>query len=179
MRYRCVRRSLILLFLATTAQVKAQMEAPKPAPEVKKLDFLVGTWTLEGDSKPGPMGPGGKVTMTEHNEWMDGGFFLVSHSEFKSAMGNGTVVSVLGYDPDAKVYTYDEYNSMGVAEHSKGTLNGDTWTWTSDEKMAGQPVHGRFTMKVLSPSSYTFKFEMSTNGSDWDTVMDGKATKGT
>jgi hypothetical protein len=67
------------------------MQMPKPAPELKKVDYSAGTWIWEGDMRPGPMGPGGKMTMTEHNEWMDGGFFLTMDSEFKSAaMGSGS-----------------------------------------------------------------------------------------
>jgi hypothetical protein len=38
-------------------------------------------------------------------------------------------------------------------------------------------MKGRFTMKIVSPTSYTFKYEMSQDGTHWDTVMDGKATK--
>ena len=156
----------------------AQAPAPKPAPEVKKIDYLAGTWKMEGDAKPGPMGPGGKMTMTEENTWMPGGFFLVSHSKFEGAgMGSGSGISFMGYNPDQKIYTYDEFNSMGETEHSTGIIDGDTWTWTSDEKMGGQTMKGRYSMKVLTPTSYDFKFEMSPDGAAWNTVMDGKATK--
>jgi hypothetical protein len=153
------------------------MQAPKPGPELKKLEYFVGTWTMDGDMKPGPMGPGGKMIGTDRIAWMDGGFFLTSHSDFKSAMGNGTGLAVMGYNADEKVYTYDEYNSVGDAEHSKGTVDGDTWTWTSDQKMGGQSMKSRFIMKVLSPASYSFKYEISPDGTNWSTVMDGKATK--
>jgi hypothetical protein len=168
---------MFLTFLLAAVSAQSQMPAPKPGPELKKLDYFVGTWTMDGDLKPGPMGPGGKMTGTEHIEWMDGGFFLTSHSNFKSAMGNGTGLAVMGYNADDKVYTYDEYNSVGDAEHSKGTVDGDTWTWSSDEKMGGQTMKARFTMKILSPTSYSFKYEMSPDGTNWSTVMDGKSTK--
>ena len=92
-------------------------------------------------------------------------------------MGNGNGMAFLGYDPQDKVYTYDEYNSTGEVVHAKGAVDGDTWTWTNDMKMGPQTMKGRFTEKILSPTSYTFKFEMSTDGTKWDTVMDGKATK--
>jgi hypothetical protein len=39
-----------------------------------------------------------------------------------------------------------------------------TWTWTSDENFGGQPMKGRYTMKVLSPTVYTYKFEVSKDG---------------
>ena len=175
------RLSTITLFLsvlfAMALAAEAQMPPMKPGPEQKKLDYFAGNWVLDGNMKPGPMGPGGKMTETESNTWMDGGFFLAMKSDFKSAMGNGTEVSYLGYDPNEKMYTYDSFNSMGEADHSKGTVEGDTWTFTSDEKMGSVTWKGRFVMKVLSPTSYTFKFDMSQDGTTWNTVMDGTATK--
>jgi hypothetical protein len=153
------------------------MPTPKPGPEHKKLDYFLGTWTTDGDTKPGPMGPGGKVTGTTHNEWMAGGFFVVGHSDFKSPMGNGTGIAFTGYDANDKVYTYDEFDSTGEAVHAKGTVDGDTWTWNSDDKMGGMTMKGRFTMKILSPTAYNFKFDMSQDGTSWTNVMEGKATK--
>lgn len=169
----------VALIFAGASSLWAQMPTPKPGPELKKLEYFVGTWNLSGDTKPGPMGPGGKMTMTEHNQWMEGGFFVVSHSTYKSAMGNGSGISFMGYKSDEKAYSYDEFNSTGEAVHSKGNLEGDTWTWAGEEKMGGQSMKGRFTMKIISPTAYTFKFEMSMDGSTWNTVMDGKAAKAT
>jgi len=167
----------ILAGLAISARAQAPAP-PTPAPELKKLDYFVGKWKMDGEAKPGPMGPGGKMTMTQENAWMDGNFFVVGHSKFEApGMGSGVATSYTGYKPDEKVYTYDEFNSMGEAEHSTGTLDGDTWTWLGEQKMGPQSMKGRFTMKIASPTSYTFKFEMSQDGSAWTTVMDGTATK--
>ncbi len=165
----------LLLGIALSAQ--AQMAMPKPGPELKKLDYFAGTWTTVGDIKPGPMGAGGKFGGTDHVQWMDGGYFLVTHTDFKSVMGNGAETSYMGYDSGDKVYTYDSFNTLGESDHSKGTVDGDTWTWNSEEKMGGQTMKGRFTVKVVSGTVYNFKFEMSPDGTAWTTVMDGKATK--
>jgi len=162
---------------AAAAVAVAQMEPPKPAPELKRLDYFVGKWTLDGDMKPGAMGPGGKMTEMEDNAWMDGGFFLVGRVDFKSSMGNGTGTSYMGYDPRDKMYTYDAFNSWGEAEHAKGMVSGDTWTWTSESDMMGHTTKTRFTVKEVSADSYTFKFEMSGADGAWSTAMDGKATK--
>ena len=169
---------LFLAGLLFSAALFAQMGPQKPGPEHQKLNYFVGNWTSEGDMKPGPMGPGGKFTESGHGDWMDGGFFLVIHSDFKGgAAGNATGIAYMGYDPQEKVYTYDAFNSMGEAVHARGTIDGDTWNWTNDMKMGPQTMKARYTMKILAPDAYTFRFEMSPDGAKWDTVMEGKATK--
>ncbi|MBV9502282.1 MAG: DUF1579 family protein, partial [Acidobacteriaceae bacterium] len=152
----------------------AQPPKPQPAPELKNIAYFLGSWTLDGDMKPGPAGPGGKMAMHEHCEWLTPESFLVCHSDFAAgSMGSGSGLSVMGYNSSDKVYTYDEYNSFGEAEHSTGAFEGDTWTWTGDEKMGGQVIKGRFTMKILSPASYSFKYEMSPDGTNWANAMEG------
>jgi hypothetical protein len=168
---------ILAAWLLCAAAAMAQMEAPKPAPELKKLDVFIGSWTLDGDMKPGPMGPGGKMTENEKCEWMDGGFYVVCHSDYKSSMGNGVGLSVMGYSSDDKAYTYREFNSFGEFVDSKGSLDGDTWTWSADEKVGGMTMKGRFIMKMTSSTSYTFGYDISQDGTKWTTVMDGKATK--
>lgn len=160
------------------SSVQAQMGPPAPAPELKKLDFMAGDWTVEGTMNPGPGMPGGKFSESSHSEWMEGKYFLESHGEGDyGAMGKMKELAVLGYDSDKKMYTYNAFNSMGQAEYSTGTVDGDTWTWTADEHMGGMTMKGRFTMKVTSPTSYTMKYELSQDGTHWMTAMEGKATK--
>ena len=169
-------------FLITTLLFSAvafgQMAMPKPAPELKKLDYFNGNWKIEGDMKPSPMGPGGKWTQTAHNEWFPGNFFLVMNSTYSGAgMGEAKGMAHIGYNPEEKVYTYHEFTSMGEDSSSKGTLDGDTWTWTSEEKFGGQTMRGRFIIKQLSPTAYTVKYDMAPPNGDFATMMEGKATK--
>jgi hypothetical protein len=167
----------LFFFSSLLAAAQAPPPAPTPAQELKKLDYFVGTWKSVGDLKPGPMGPGGKVTGADHVEWMSGHFFLVFHSNESSPMGRGLGTAFMGYNTDDKNYTFDAFNSMGEAEHATGTVAGDTWTWTSTEKMGGQVMKGRYTVTVVSPTSYNFKFELAPESGDYSTVMEGKATK--
>jgi hypothetical protein len=83
----------------------------------------------------------------------------------------------MGYSADDKVYSYREFNSWGEFDDSKGTLDGDTFSWTNETKMGGMTMKGRFVMKNLTPMAYNFSYEMSQDGAKWTTVMDGKATK--
>jgi hypothetical protein len=165
-------------WLGLAAAAFAQSEMPKPAPEHKKLEAFIGSWTIDGDVKPNPMGSGGKMSENERCEWMDGNFFVVCHVDFTSAhMGGGVGLSVIGYSTDDKTYTYREFNSWGEFEDSRGSFDGNTWTWTSEEKMGASSIKGRFTIKFTSATSYDFTYEMSPDGAKWTTVVDGKGTK--
>jgi len=42
----------------------------QPSPEHKKLGGFVGTWKDEAEMKPSPLGPGGKMTLTEICDWV-------------------------------------------------------------------------------------------------------------
>jgi hypothetical protein len=176
MRFKTILLSTLVLLTAT---VWAQM-SPTPGAEVKKLDYFVGTWTAEGTIAQGPWGAGGKFSSTETAEWMPGKFFVESHSDFKMPPelgGDGKAVSYMGYDTEQNTYTFNEFNSQGRRENSKGSVSADTWTWTSSQTYGGQEIKQRITIKVLSPTSYSLKFEVSVDGTNWMPFMDAKATK--
>jgi len=163
----------LVLFQLVLAQ--APPRAPKPGPEHKRMAYFAGNWTVEGEMKASPFGPGGKFTGADHNEML-GGFFLVLHSQGKGPMGDMKSLAVMGYDRDNKAYFYNEYASAGHMESAKGSITGDTWTWNSEEKMGAKIVKSRFTLKELSPSSYSMQWETQ-DGTSWSTLMEGKATK--
>jgi len=174
------RRIVLIPFLIMIAlSAWAQMGGP-PGPEVKKLDYFVGTWTTEGTIAQGPWGMGGKFTATGTSEWTPGNFFVQSHSESKmppEVGGDSQAVMIMGYDTQQTTYTSDRFTSLGQHETSKGTLSGDTWTWTSSSNYGGMEIQGKMTIKTLSPTSYTMKYEISMDGKTWTPFMEGKATK--
>jgi hypothetical protein len=154
--------------------------ANQPAPEISKLAYFVGKWITEGTIFPGPWGAGGKFGWTETTEWMTGNFFIVGHWDFQMPAelgGDGKELFVIGYDTSQNVYTFDAFSSQGLHQISKGTLNGDTWTWTSQAVHDGKPTKQRFTMKILSPTRYTLKFEHSRDGANWIPFMEGTANR--
>jgi Protein of unknown function (DUF1579) len=157
----------------------AQMPHPTPAPELKKLDYFLGNWKMDVDTKASSFGPGGKATGTEHYEWMQGNFYMISHSTYSSqSMGSGIEYAVLGYDSAKKEYTYESFNSDGEHEVATGMpdADGKVWTWYSSGE-SPMPMKWRFTETVVSPTSYTIRFDMSQDGKTWSNVMEGKVTK--
>jgi hypothetical protein len=171
-----VLAAAMLLAMAATAQNPPAM--PKPGPEVEKLKYFLGNWKQTGEVKPGPMGPGGKVTGTQNGVLMPGGFYIEVHGTGDApGYGKFTSTAYLGYDPQEKTYTYDEFDSTGEHTVAKGTFEGDTWTWTNEVKMGGKVMKGRYTEKINSPTSYDYKYEASIDGGEYTTFMEGKATK--
>lgn len=168
--------ALVLMFVGV-AVAQSPSGPPKPGPEHQKLAYFAGNWMSEGDAKPNPYGPGGKFTFTQNCEWFDGNFALVCHADGKMPEGSFKGLSVMGWDPAEKTYTYFETNTIGEIIFSRGSVQGDTWTWNNESKMNGKPVRARFTLKQVSPDSASFKFEMGLPNEPMKLVMDGKQTR--
>jgi hypothetical protein len=94
-------------------------------------------------------------------------------------MGSMKGLGILSYSPEDKAFTYYGTDSSGMtmATVAKGTVQGDTWTYTDESKMGGKTIKGRYTIRVLSPTAYSFTWEMEGEGGQWQTVMEGKSTK--
>jgi hypothetical protein len=157
----------------------AAAQAPKPGPEHARLGYFVGKWKAEGEMKPGPMGPGGKMTSSDTCEWFEGRYSVVCRYEGSGPMGPSKGLGILGYNTEEKVYTYygvDNAN-MTMASVPRGTLSGDTWTYTDEGTMGGKKYKSRVVIKELSPTSYTFRMDMQGPDGKWMPMMESKNTK--
>ena len=154
-------------------------QAPKPGPEQARLGYFVGKWKAEGEMKPGPMGPGGKMTTTDNCEWFEGQYSVICRSEGTTPMGPTKSMGILGYSTEEKVYTYYgvDNSNMTMASVPKGTVQGDTWTYHDAGMMGGKTVKTRVTIKELSPTAYTFKMEIQGADGKWAPMMESKNTK--
>jgi uncharacterized protein DUF1579 len=174
------RLSLLILtaaILIAALRAQAPEGPPKPGAEHEKLAYFVGKWTSEGDAKATAYGPGGKYSATETCEWFPGKFAVTCNSEGTMMGGVIKGMSVLSYDSYAKTYIYFETNNWGENVFSRGSVDGDTWTWNNDSPMGDKIVHGRFTLKRVSPDMATYKFEMASGSDPMTLVMEGKQTR--
>jgi hypothetical protein len=169
--------AFFILCCALSCLAQAPQPTPTPTPEHQKMGYFAGDWKMQGTTKISPNTPGAPFTSTEHGEWVSGGFFLETHSSMHSVMGDVRGVRVLEYNPADKVYTYNAYNSLGEHQMATGHILDNIWTWTSEAQMNGVIAKGRYTITVVSPASYTFKYETLTQTGSWTTVMEGKATR--
>jgi hypothetical protein len=176
-------RSLTVAAVASivTLQVAAGQDQPpaKPGTAQARLAYFVGKWKAEGEVKPGPMGPGGKITTTDDCQWFEGKFSVICRSEGTTPNGPTRSIGILGYSTEEKVYTYYGVDNSGMTMSSvpKGTIQGDTWTYTDESTMGGQKVKSRVTIKEVSPKSYTFRMEFQGPDGKWVPAMESTNTK--
>jgi Protein of unknown function (DUF1579) len=94
----------------TDAETDAQAQAPTPDPALRRLDPLVGEWTMTGNL----------VGSSEENivgrasfRWLEGGFFLVQDVEIDFA-GMYQVKSheLIGFDPTTGAFTSQVFSNM-------------------------------------------------------------------
>jgi hypothetical protein len=156
---------------------KGEPAARVPFAEVRRLGELAGTWKLEGQIQKSPMGPGGKSSAISKCAWFDGEFFLVCRAEGTSPMGKTSGMSVLGWDPERKVYTFFTIDSMGMTSTARGTVDGKTWTWSSEEKMGGKKMKSRFVLVQDTPDRNKTSWSISPDGQTWSELFSGEETR--
>jgi hypothetical protein len=167
--------SAVLLMGLVSSFTAAQTSATEKSGAAEKLNYFVGTWSLEVHLKIGPLGSRAFFG-TEHNEWMPGGLLLMSRQEGETAVPSAGLV-VLAYNTQKKAYTYHVVKDTGDTEDLSGTLEDHRWTWTSFTTPGKQVARSRLIVQEISPTSYSLKFETAEEGHDWSTVMEGNAVK--
>ena len=154
-------------------------QAGGPGPEHARLGYFVGRWKAEGEVKPGPMGPGGKMTATDQCEWFEGRYSVVCRSEGTGPWGPSKSLGILSYNSEEKVYTYYavDNSAMTMATVPKGKVQGDTWTYRDESTMGGRKVESRVTIKEVSPTVYTFRMEVRGEDGTWTPWVESRNSK--
>jgi hypothetical protein len=166
----------VLLSCGFTALALAQAppEPPKPGPEHKKLEYFLGTWKTEGEVKANPYMPAGKSVTTGTCTLGPGGFFVEWRGEGEKYP---TTRGIMAYDSQAKLYTQFYASSAGLVGGGTATVDGNTWTWTLEDKWFGQAFKGRTTVTAKSASQFTVKYEYLDPNGSYVTISEGTATK--
>jgi hypothetical protein len=166
----------LMLASASSGRAQTSQAIHQPRPELQReSDYYLGSWKLTGETKPSPFGPGGqKFESSERLERMPGCFFLLARS-YEGDKWTG--LTIIGYDEKKKVLTHTSYNARGETEVMEGAQQGDTEIWSGDGNVNGKSAKQRLTIKRVSPSLYTFEFEMAPQGGNWSLVYEGQGRK--
>ena len=169
---------LFILALCSATAMQAQAQAPKPDPALKKLLPLVGHWTYEGESKPGPLGPGGKFGGEYIAKMLLGGFFMQGVEREKGAAGEMTALGIEAYDPTHGNFTSNWYYANGNVFSGTLTVDGNTFTWAGKLLVAGKQYLMKEPMTVEPDlMSATVKSDISVDGKTWLPILECRVVK--
>jgi hypothetical protein len=166
---------ILICGFTTLLLAQAPQAPPKPGPEYKKLEYFLGTWKEEGEIKANGYVTAGKGVTTATYALGPGGFSL----ERRAAGQIPNTFGIIAYDSYAQAYTTFYASSAALVGTGIGSLNGNTWTWMVEDRLAGKVVKGRTTITMLSPTEYTSKYEMADGKGGYTTLVESKATKET
>jgi hypothetical protein len=120
-------------------------EQPKPNPDLKNLDRLIGTWKQAGELE-------GEITY----EWAEGGFFLLQHVDFIHGENKIKGMEIIGHESTFGSEPSTEIKSRfysfldGMTLDYVYEMEGDTLIIWGGEK--GSPAYYKGT---LSKDGYT------------------------
>jgi aconitase B len=141
------------------------------SPDQKKLDVMVGKWTIDVDTKATPLSPASKASGTEDCQWF-ANRHVVCRSDAKGSAGTYNQMRTLSYVPARKQYVAYTIDSLGSAIVAYGQVNGDTWTFTTD-----QPTFNiRLTLKITA-GGYTALAEFAGADGKYLPLSEVKATR--
>ena len=113
-------------------------EQPKPNPDLKNLDRLIGTWKQSGDVE-------GEITY----EWAEGGFFLIQRVDLMQYGNKIKGIEIIGHEskfgaePSAEIKSRFYSSLDGMTLDYVYEIEGDTLTIWGGEK--GSPAYYKGT----------------------------------
>ena len=136
-------------------------EAAKPNPRLQPLAVLVGAWNTVGTH---PLVPGrtfhGRTTFA----WMEGGAFLIMHSQIdEPEIPSG--IAIFGTDDSTGECSMLYFDERGVSRRYEASVANGVWTWWRNTPDFSQ----RFTGKISADGrTIEGSGELSRDGGDWE-----------
>ena len=151
-----------------TTNAQSSPQAPQPNPALVRLAAFVGEWEWEASVGGQPIGRGRTVF-----EWLEGGAFLVEHSDAEQAeFPNGT--TIIGGDDSTETYCMLYFDSRVVSRIYQMSLRDGVWTLWRDAPGFLQRFTGTF---IGDGRTIRGRWEKSGDGVQWEHDFDLTYTK--
>jgi hypothetical protein len=144
------------------------MQMPKPlkgSPELKKLNWMVGRWRMNGTANQGPQKM--KVTGSSQVEWDVDGTWLTTHEKFSMGKGMPAMAGhlMISYDTMSKQYVgywMDNMSAMAIA--IKGNFTDENTMVFKSEAANGMPATTYTMARTKTGQSFEMKSEDGSMG---------------
>lgn len=152
-------------------------QVPKPNPELKKLDFLVGKWKSQGTYKATPYGPAGVVDGEDTFEWFNE--YFLKHS-WKQPLGIG--VEYIGYEEARGCFYTHYFDSNGPYDEEgstyEGEMRGNKYVQCGPARITYEPSADGKTIKYTAEMGKTGRRQsLKAPDSDWAEWLEATYTR--
>lgn len=154
------------------------MQKEMQNPVLRRLDALVGEWEMQSTVGGQPVGRGRTAF-----EWLEGGAFLVQHSDGEPtdlapgewvANSPFPLVTIIGLDDSAERFCVLYADSRGVFRVYQMSLSDGLWKMWREAPGFFQRFTGTFSDDA---STISGRWEASNDGSNWETDFNLTYTK--
>jgi hypothetical protein len=136
-------------------------EAAKPNPALKPLNALVGTWSTTGTH---PLVPGTTFHGRTSFAWIEGGAFLIMHSQVdEPEIPSG--IAVFGSDDATGECSMLYFDERGVSRRYEVTLRDNVWKWWRNAPGFSQRFAGAI---AADGRTIVGRGELSRDGASWE-----------
>lgn len=153
----------------------------KPAPEMDKIKWMVGTWHCTGKAMASPMAPEHPLEVEVKVDMALGGMWLRAEYREKKTAQNPNPISAddyWGYDPAEKMWDRVAVDNTGsfMTGTSKGWEQGKL-VWAMEGMMGGQKMKMRENFVQKSPTELSYTGEMGSPDGKWTPAWEGSCKK--
>ena len=136
-------------------------EAAKPNPSLEPLNVLVGTWNTIGTH---PLVPGTTFHGRTSFAWLEGGAFLIMHSQIdEPEIPSG--IAVIGSDDATGELSMLYFDERGVSRRYEVSIRDNVWKWWRNAPGFSQ----RFTGTIAADAgTIASGGELSHDGERWE-----------
>lgn len=155
-------------------------EQPKiptePTPGHRRLEVFSGRWHAEGDSYAAgqdpddPRGSIEKWVSDESAEWLDGGFFLVTHWDATTGGKPFRGLGVMSYDAAKDSYASRSFENHGYFRKYAVSVDGDVWSFSGKSERARIEFADRGKTQIIN-------WEWRQQGAAWLPLCDRTAVR--
>ena len=140
---------------------QVENEAAKPNPALAPFGVLVGTWRTVGTH---PLVPGTTFHGRTSFAWMEGGAFLLMHSQIEEPE-IPSAIAVFGSDDATGECSMLYFDERGVSRRYEVSLRDNVWTWWRNDPAFSQRVVGTI---AADGRTIVSRGEMSRDGAGWE-----------
>jgi len=154
----------------------ATMAMPVITDGHRRLDRLVGTWKGDEQLYPSPFDPqgGNALGRVQNRRALDGFAVVQDYEQERDGKINFRGHGVFRFDGEDGSYTLHWFDSLGLGPSEfRGRFEGDVLTLTN----AGPQGITRAVFELHGSRSYTYRMQVSPDGTNWFPFMDGDYTR--